>query len=50
MNLVTKGEETTALRCPYCKRPMSRLYDNSKYWNCASCSSTFDEGSFINKI
>ena len=48
--LFVKGEETTALRCPYCKRSMSKLLDNSGLWHCKECNSTFNENSFINKI
>jgi len=44
------SEETTALRCPYCKREMLKLWENSKFWNCERCNSVFDERSFTNKI
>jgi len=50
MFLTPKGVESTALRCPYCKRPMSKLTENSKFWHCECCNSDFEESPFLNKF
>ncbi|AFU58524.1 hypothetical protein Ngar_c15910 [Candidatus Nitrososphaera gargensis Ga9.2] len=50
MALIPRSKESTAACCPYCKHPMLKLWENSKYWHRERCSTIFDEGSFINKI
>jgi len=48
--MITESKETTALRCPYCKRAMVKFWEMSRWWNCDSCKSVFNESDFSNKI
>lgn len=50
MDTITKLEPGNLLSCPYCKKPMSKLWENSKRWHCENCNTVFEEGSIINKI
>jgi len=50
MLLMKKGAQSIALRCPECRRAMSKLCADSKFWNCESCNRDFEESPFISKI
>src|SRR2546422_3414851 len=51
MSLLTRKKiEKTAVRCPECGRPMSKLCVDSRFWNCERCNRDFEQSRFLSRF